>query len=172
MAWEGFVSGLAHPVLGLDHVAFILAAGLIAVLHRRGTLVPVAFVMASLVGTVIHLLSWDLPAPELMISLSVVLFGALLIARPVRLPVVAALAAASGIFHGYAYGESIVGAEMTPLWAYLLGLAMVQIAVGLSTRWLALKALQLTTSSEDVTLRLAGCAIGLVGLGYLAALSL
>ena len=166
--WEGFVSGLAHPVLGLDHFAFIVAAGLIAALHRRGALVPVAFVAASIVGTVIHLLSWDLPAAETMISLSVILFGVLLVARQVRLPVVAALAAVSGIFHGYAYGESIVGAEMTPLWAYLLGLAMVQIAIGFSTQWLVQKVMRPTSSQEIVALRLAGLAIGFVGLAFLA----
>jgi urease accessory protein len=166
--WQGLLSGLAHPIFGLDHFAFIVAAGLIAVLHRRGALIPVAFVAASLIGTGIHLLSWDLPAPEMMISLSVLLFGVLLIARPLRLPNVVTLAAASGIFHGYAYGESIVGAEMTPLWAYLLGLAIVQLAVGLSTRWLVLKALRPTSSEGSVALRLAGFAIGFVGLAFLA----
>ena len=169
-AWEGLLSGLAHPILGLDHFAFVVAAGLIAALHRRGALVLVAFVAASLVGTGIHLLAWDLPAPELMISLSVVLFGVLLIVRQLSLPIVVGLAAASGIFHGYAYGESIVGAEMTPLWAYLLGLAMVQVAVGLSVQWLVQKALRPIPAMGSVALRLAGFAIGLVGVGYLATL--
>jgi urease accessory protein len=166
--WEGFLSGLAHPILGLDHFAFVVAAGLIAALHRHGVLIPIAFAAASLIATGIHLLSWNLPAPELMISLSVLLFGVLLIARQLRLPIVVVLAAASGIFHGYAYGESIVGAEMTPLWAYLLGLALVQLAVGLSTRWLVDTALRPTFSQGSVPLRLAGFAIGFVGLAYLA----
>lgn len=167
--WEGLLSGLAHPILGLDHLAFVVAAGLIAALHRRGVLIPIAFAAASLIGTGLHLLSWELRAPELMISLSVLLFGVLLIARQLRLPIVVVLAAASGIFHGYAYGESIVGAEMTPLWAYLLGLALVQLAVGLSTRWFVQTALRPATSRESVTLRLAGFAVGFVGLAYLAA---
>ena len=166
--WEGLLSGLAHPVLSLDHFAFVLAAGLIAVLHRRGALVPIAFVAASLTGTGFHLLSWDLPAPEVMISVSVMLFGVLLIARQLRLRVVVFLAVASGIFHGYGYGESIVGAEMTPLWAYLSGLALVQLVVGLSTWWLMQKVLQPITLQGRQALRMAGIAIGIVGLTHLA----
>lgn len=35
-----------------------------------------------------------------------------------------------GLLHGYAYSESLVGAEPTPLIAYLLGLLLVQLALG------------------------------------------
>jgi urease accessory protein len=136
-AWEGFLSGLAHPLLGLDHLAFVVAAGLLAALYRRGALIPFAFVAASLAGTTIQALGMLLPAPEPMITVSVFLFGALLVARPRRLSIVVALAFAAGIFHGYAYGQSIVGAEMTPLAAYLLGLGFVQTALALSARGVA-----------------------------------
>jgi len=167
--WEGLLSGLAHPVLGLDHLAFVLAAGLIAALHRRGAIIPIAFVAASLIGTGVHALAWNLPAPELLISLSVLLFGALLMARRQSLPLSMVLASASGVFHGYAYGESIVGAEMTPLWAYLLGLALVQLAIGLSTQSLFQIAVRRTPDIEILTLRWAGLVIGGVGLAYLSA---
>jgi len=79
------------------------------------------------------------------------------------------LASASGVFHGYAYGESIVGAEMTPLWAYLLGLALVQLAIGLSTQSLFQIAVRRTPDIEILTLRWAGLVIGGVGLAYLSA---
>ncbi len=106
--WEGLLSGLAHPVIGFDHLAFVVAAGLIAARHRRGAFIPIAFVAASLVGTGVHVLAWNLPAPELGIALSVLLIGALLVARRESLPISLGLAALAGIFHGYAYGESIV----------------------------------------------------------------
>jgi urease accessory protein len=38
----------------------------------------------------------------------------------------------SGIVHGYAYGEAIVGAEPTPLVAYLAGFTLVQLAIVLA----------------------------------------
>jgi urease accessory protein len=166
--WEGLLSGLAHPVLGLDHLAFVLAAGLIAALHRRGVFIPIAFVAASLLGTGVHRLALNLPAPELGISLSVLLFGALLVARRRSLPLSMVLASASGVFHGYAYGQSIVGAEMTPLWAYLLGLALVQLAMGLSTQSLFQIAIRRTPEMGIVTLRWAGFVVCCVGLAYLS----
>jgi urease accessory protein len=48
--------------------------------------------------------------------------------RPQRWVVVSVLGGV-GLFR-YAYGESIVGAEPTPLVAYLLGLSLVQAALG------------------------------------------
>jgi urease accessory protein len=165
--WEGLLSGLAHPVLGLDHLAFVVAAGLIAALHRRGVFIPVVFVAASLAGTGVHLLAFDLPASEWMVSSSVLFIGALLVARTRSLPVVVLLASAAGILHGYAYGQSIVGAEMTPLSAYLLGLLIVQLAIGLSTLRVFQVAARTTPDMGIATLRWAGLVVCGVGLAYL-----
>jgi urease accessory protein len=166
--WEGFLSGLAHPVLGLDHFAFVVAAGLIAALHRRGALIPVAFAAASLVGASVHRLALDLPAPELMISLSVLLFGVLLAARQRSLPIVVGLTSVAGIFHGYGYGESIVGAEMAPFSAYLLGLAVVQLVLALSTQRIFQMAFRPALGTGSVIYRWAGVVIACIGLGYLS----
>ena len=38
--------------------------------------------------------------------------------------------AVAGLVHGYARGESLVGAEASPLVAYLLGLLIMQTAIG------------------------------------------
>lgn len=46
-----------------------------------------------------------------------------------NLIVLIVLAATLGIFHGYAYGESIVGAEMSPLVPYLAGFTIIQLVV-------------------------------------------
>jgi urease accessory protein len=42
------------------------------------------------------------------------------------------LFAVAGLVHGYALGESIVGAEASPLVAYLLGLLIMQTAIGVA----------------------------------------
>jgi urease accessory protein len=42
------------------------------------------------------------------------------------------LFALAGLVHGYALGESIVGAEASPLVAYLLGLLVMQTAIGVA----------------------------------------
>ncbi|AFY70337.1 hydrogenase accessory protein HupE/UreJ protein, putative [Thalassoporum mexicanum PCC 7367] len=132
-AFEGFLSGLGHPVVGVDHLLFVIAIGCVGVLIKKGVTLPIAFVVASLLGTGLHLMALDLPAPETIISVSVLLLGAILAAGlRSNLLIVAGLAAIAGIFHGYAYGEAIVGAEMTPLFAYLLGFAGIQLFISLA----------------------------------------
>ncbi|MEL6383540.1 MAG: HupE/UreJ family protein [Cyanobacteria bacterium J06626_18] len=165
---EGILSGMGHPVVGLDHLAFVIAAGLIAVLFNRGLMIPVAFVAASLWGTGIHLMSIDLPAPESIISASVLLFGVLL-AMKNALPagVVAALAAGAGLFHGYAYGEAIVGAEMSPTIAYLLGFAGIQMGIAVGAYYIA-KQLSGSTDQGSLSLRFAGFTLAGVGAAFLS----
>jgi urease accessory protein len=41
----------------------------------------------------------------------------------------AMLVATAGVFHGYAYGESIIGAETSPLLSYLFGFSIIQYAI-------------------------------------------
>lgn len=170
-AVEGFLSGLGHPVIGLDHLTFVIAAGLLAVLLNRGFIIPIAFVVASLAGTGIHLMSLDLPAPELFISASVLLFGILLAMKNQPNKTVAiVLAAVAGLFHGYAYGEAIVGAEMTPLVAYLLGFASIQTAIALVAYWAGRSVLKNATEPSGLALRFAGFVICGVGVTFLSTL--
>lgn len=127
---QGFLSGLGHPVIGMDHLAFTIGVGLLAAFIGYRFLLPLVFVAATLLGTGIHMMSLDLPAAEMVIALSVAVAGILVVAQS-KLPV-ALLAggfAAAGLFHGYAYGESIVGAETTVVGAYLLGFSVIQYAI-------------------------------------------
>ena len=72
----------------------------------------------------------DLPAPEFIISLSVLVFGVLAVyGNRLNIGFVLLLSVLAGLFHGYAYGEAIVGAEMTPLLSYLIGFTAVQGAI-------------------------------------------
>ena len=128
--FEGFLSGLAHPIIGLDHLAFVVAIGLLAVGQVRGALLPAGFVIAAMAGTGIHLLKFDLPASELAIAVSVIAFGIMLVGQKPNWFVLVSSSAIAGLFHGYAYAESIIGAEMSPLVAYLLGFTTIQILVG------------------------------------------
>ncbi|MCA8929726.1 MAG: HupE/UreJ family protein [Alphaproteobacteria bacterium] len=128
--WQGFSSGVGHPVIGLDHLAFVAAMALLALRTAAPRLMPLAFVAMTVAGTGLHLAGISLPGSEAVIALSVVAVGVLAIAG-MRLPVPAAalLFGVAGLFHGYAYGESIVGAEPSPLIAYLIGFAAMQTAI-------------------------------------------
>ena len=159
--FQGLVSGIGHPTLGPDHLMFIVAVGLLSSLFGLG--VPVAFVVASLVGTGLHLLLLSLPAPELGIAASVLVVGLLLAYRRGSAAVAVSLAALAGVFHGYAYGEAVIGAEMTPLLAYLLGFSIVQLAIALAARQLGQ---QLQQRGE--ALRFAGFALSGAGAAFIS----
>ena len=163
---EGFLSGIGHPVIGIDHLAFVVAIGLLAALSSRiGMIIPLGFAIATFVGTVIHLQSINLPVPELVISASVLVMGILLAkADRTNLALVTTISAIAGIFHGYAYGESIVGAESTALGAYLLGFLAIQL--GIST--VAFYVGKLVLDRANLALRFAGFTIAGIGFAFVS----
>jgi urease accessory protein len=127
---QGFLSGLGHPVIGLDHAAFIIAAGFCLALVERGMWGVPALIGGSLFGAALHLAGIALPGGEIGVALSVILIGGLVMARRrIELPWLAGGLALAGMLHGYAYAESIFGAEATPLAAYLIGFSLIQMVV-------------------------------------------
>lgn len=130
-AGEGLLSGLGHPVIGIDHLLFVLAMGAACYYFGRKAGTVVTFIAATILGTVLHLYKATLAYPDLWVALSLVALGAMLVGAQRLLRSRAALGffALSGIAHGYAYGESIVGAEPTPLFAYLTGFSAIQLAI-------------------------------------------
>ena len=166
---EGFLSGIGHPVIGIDHLVFTIAIGLLAALSSRlGMIIPTAFIVATALGTVIHLQSVDLPAAELFISASVLLMGIFLAKeKQVNPTLVAALSALAGIFHGYAYGESIVGAETTALGAYLLGFCLIQLGISAIAFYLG-KRIIAQPHKSAILLRFAGFTICGIGFAFLS----
>ncbi|MBU8539510.1 HupE/UreJ family protein [Falsiroseomonas tokyonensis] len=160
-AWHGLASGLAHPVIGPDHLAFLLAAGLVAGLARWGALRPLSFVLGSLVGVVAAWLGAWLPAVEWLVAATLLMAGVLLIAGPVRSAGWAALLPVAGLLHGQAYAKAMIGAEATPVLAYLLGLALVQALIVLAVAALVRRTAELPRA---MVARFAGCALLAVGL--------
>jgi urease accessory protein len=127
---QGFLSGLAHPVIGLDHAAFIIAAGFCLALVERGIWGVPALIGGSLYGAALHLTGFGLPGGEAGVALSVILIGGLVMARRrIGLPWLAGGLALAGMLHGYAYAESIFGAEPAPLGAYLIGFSLIQLSI-------------------------------------------
>ena len=167
--WQGLLSGLGHPVIGLDHLAFVVGVGAMAFLLGRELLLPLTFVAGTVAGCALHMLRYDLPAAELIVAATVAIVAVLVTLR-VRLPAsgLAAFFALAGLFHGYAYGESIVGAEMTALAAYVIGFGVIQsgIAVGAALAFRA--AIGRDWMSEAGAMRIAGVGLALVATAALA----
>jgi urease accessory protein len=163
---DGLLSGLGHPVIGLDHFAAVVAVGCLAAAHRAAAALAIGFVAAMIAGVTLHLHGTTVPGAEILVALSVIFLGAFML-RKSDVGVVAAflLFAVVGLIHGYALGESIYGAEPTPLYAYLLGLAIIQGAIALAavqiTRGVRRRAAGLSP------LRLVGAGIAGIGLAVL-----
>ncbi len=167
--FQGFLSGLAHPMIGLDHFAFVVAIGLLSALKPRGFFLPIVFVIAAMVGTGIHLLGMNLPLPEIIIATSVLGFGIMLALRESpSLLIIGGSSAIAGIFHGYAYGESIVGAQVNPLLAYLTGFTVMQLIIALMAYKIGQFSLKKLSDSPQLPLRFAGFMISGIGTAFLA----
>ncbi|TMJ22337.1 MAG: urease accessory protein UreJ [Alphaproteobacteria bacterium] len=161
---EGLLSGLGHPLIGPEHLGFLLAVAVVVGACGLSLALPAVFVAAMAAGVALHVIGFAFPAVEVMVALSTLLAG-LLIAGARSLPVAAwaALFAAAGILHGYAFGESIYGAETAPLGAYLAGLILIQTAL---TTGLALAVRRMGTGLAALAPRLAGAAV--FGIGFAA----
>jgi urease accessory protein len=165
---QGLLSGLGHPVIGLDHLAALVGIGLVSSRFARGLALPAFWIVAMAAGVGLHLAGADLPLTEVLVALSVVAIG---IAATVRstLPyaVVALLFAAGGAMHGYALGETIVGAEANPVMAYLMGLVAIQLTL---TTGIAFAARRLSAGSflaPSLRLRVAALAVVATGVAAL-----
>jgi urease accessory protein len=166
---QGFLSGLAHPVIGLDHAAFIVGAGFFLALVERGRWGVLAMIGGSLLGAALHLLGIGLPWGEAGVALSVILVGGLVMARRrIEISWLSGGLALAGVLHGHAYAETIFGAEATPLVAYLAGFSLVQLGIAVA----ALLIHRRLIAKRDAWVRPAssglGAAAGVIGVVFLA----
>ena len=139
----GFVSGLSHPVSGLDHVLAMVAVGLWGAQLGAPAIwmLPVAFPMMMAFGGMLGLIGLPLPGVEAGIAVSAVVLGAMVMweVRP-PLPVAVAIVAFFAVFHGHAHGTELQPGQNAML--YSLGFVIATgllhaagIAVGLIHHW-------------------------------------
>lgn len=168
---QGMLSGFGHPIIGIDHFAFILMIGLLAsaLSGISRYLVPVAFIAATVVGTGLHLATANLPASELVIAFSVISAGTLVLLRKQLSSLLLALGVAGfGVFHGYAYGEAIIGAETTPLVTYLISFSFIQYAIILAIAMGMEKMAARSQRLQQIATRSAASVATLIGVIFVA----
>ncbi|MBN9278263.1 MAG: HupE/UreJ family protein, partial [Hyphomicrobium sp.] len=129
------------------------------------------FIAASSIGVLAHVIELNVPLVELLVAASVIVAGAALAigltgARGAWLM----LAIIAGLFHGYAFGETVVGAEHNVIGGYLIGLAIIQ-AVIASLAMLASRRFLVSAEQSPMGLRAAGGALTALGL-FLLVISL
>ncbi|MFN8008527.1 MAG: HupE/UreJ family protein [Terriglobia bacterium] len=139
----GFLTGLQHPISGLDHVLAMVAVGLWgAQLGAPAVwLLPVAFPMVMALGGMLGLMGVALPGIEYGIAASAILLGAavMLELRPPLL-VAAIMVGFFAIFHGHAHGTELPPGQSALL--YSMGFVMatgclhgIGIGIGTVHRW-------------------------------------
>jgi urease accessory protein len=161
----GFLTGLAHPVSGLDHVLAMIAVGLWGAQLGAPALwlLPVAFPMVMALGGMVGLLGLPLPGVEAGIAASAILLGSAVMFE-LRPPIVAAvvLVGIFGVFHGHAHGTELPVGQSALLYsmgfvAATGGLHGVGIALGIVHGW----------PWGQRLLRAAGAAVALAGLVFM-----
>lgn len=132
---SGFATGLAHPVLGADHLLAMLAVGLWSglALSRGVWRGAAAFLVAMAVGAALGMQAGPSALVEAGILASVVVFGLLTVfAHPGQGRAVTAgsLAAIGGfaVFHGHAHAAEAAGAVAPYMAGFLLSTAALHLA--------------------------------------------
>ena len=115
----GFLTGLAHPFMGPDHLLAMIAVGVWAA-QTGGSAVwrlPLSFIVMMAVAALISASGFNLPTLELLIPGSVVLLG-LMVFFTIRLPVNLSmlLVGLFAVLHGYAHGRKCLKRVRNPVW--------------------------------------------------------
>jgi urease accessory protein len=162
---QGFVTGLLHPVSGLDHVLAMVSVGLWGAQLGAPALwmLPVAFPVVMAMGGFLGLLGVPIPGVEIGIALSAILLGfvVMLESRPPLLAA-AALVSVFAMFHGHAHGIELPPGEnaMTYSMGFVVATGCLHgagIMMGLTHRW----------RSGRIALRLSGAVVSVAGLAFL-----
>lgn len=107
---NGMISGLSHPLFGLDHLLAMVAVGILSVslLKKRSLKLPVTFIGFMIFGAVLEGGGFSLPFLETAIAFSVLVFGALIAWGKKIAPSVALLAVAFfATFHGFGHATEM-----------------------------------------------------------------
>ena len=150
----GLLSGLAHPVLGPDHLLFLLALSLVG-LRQRATWM-LGLLAVGVGGSVLGLALPGLPLAEALVSFSLVVVALVLLGRLDRRLLLPAFA-----LHGYVLSAAVLGWNPAPIGLYLVGLLLSQGALLL----FALGALRRHTAASFSATTLRTLATVLLGCG-------
>ena len=166
---QGVLSGVGHPLLGFDHLFFVIAAGIAAVFTTIRVMSLGGYLVAMAAGCLLMYAGITLPLTELIVAISLVAVGGLLATgTKMRGPIAVGLFALFGLFHGSAFGGSIATAEaavsLAVLGGYLLGLIAVQFAIGWIAGSVAKTFSKMALETPSIGARLAGAAVAGVGM--------
>lgn len=107
---HSLISGLLHPLTGIDHLLVLMAVGLIAAKQGGKALFafPAAFLALMAAGALLNGYGIQMPFVESLIALSLVAFGLLVtISQKQRSKIIFMGVSFFAVFHGYAHAAEI-----------------------------------------------------------------
>lgn len=116
---NGLISGLAHPLLGPDHLLFLLALCLLGL--QRPFRWTLALLVVALAGSAVGLLLPGLPGADGLVAATLAAEGLVLCGLLPSATLIPAMA-----LHGYVLSASVLGWTSTPVITYLVGLVVSQ----------------------------------------------
>ncbi len=120
--FQGLISGLFHPIIGLDHLIFLLSVGLLGRLSHF-TRIPLLLAF-GLFGSIASQFLPIFPGSEIVMGLSI---GCSVFVAFSKLP--SLLIPLLIFIHGFVMGNAMIGVEPTPLVAYFVGLLVVEVLI-------------------------------------------
>jgi len=163
----GFMSGLLHPILGLDHFLAMMSVGIVSAQlgGRNIWLVPAIFVTAMVMGATVGIYGIEWPLAETGIAASVLLLGTavVVVKQGSNVLLIMMVTALFGSLHGHAHGMEMPRAADPVFYAggFLAGTTAIHI-LGVAIGYF------LTTRHDFVRwLRWLGGAIATVGAVFL-----
>ena len=162
---EGVVAGLIHP-FGPDHLLAMLAVGVWSVASlpkNQAWQGPSTFLLALIAGAVFGFSGVVPPFLETGISLSVVLFGVMLVltVKPVPKPLGLGLIASAAALHGLAHGAETPDSGFA---VYAIGFLLTTAALHMSGVGIGLSIQRWMAERRHLALRGLGTAVGVAGL--------
>jgi urease accessory protein len=141
---HGLFSGVGHPILGYDHLLFIVLVGIAAVFTAHRLLSPLAYIVAMLCGCLIAAAGNVLPASELMVAVSLLMLGGIMLTGyQLHAGATVSIFILFGLFHGSAFGSFLAEQEsaagLAVLIGYLVGLGFIQYGLALVAGWICRK---------------------------------
>lgn len=115
----GFLSGVAHPILGPDHLLFLCSLSLVGLRHRTRWML--ALLAMGLLGSWVGLRLPGLPYAEAAVAFSLVVVAMVWLghwSKGLLLPAIA--------LHGYVLSHTVLGWSQAPLAFYGVGLLVSQ----------------------------------------------
>ncbi len=166
--FHGLLSGIGHPILGFDHLFFVMIVGVAAIYSGWRHSSALIYVAAMLVGCMMMSSGVNLPIKEVIIGASLLILGVVILSgKELTFPPILLLFAVFGLFHGSAFGDSLVAQESgingSIISGYLLGLVAIQYSIAIFSGWILFSVFN-AQDSGSVEPRIAGAMVAGVGL--------